>query len=114
MGAAVGVGAAISTSVAGEVAKLQVVDRERLSGLQAVTLHRLLGSRPDDLFDEDCDAGAAPTGTDATSRQSTASIITSRSVNTASRRTGNSVKRELFPWTCRRLRLIFGRNEFIK
>jgi exodeoxyribonuclease V alpha subunit len=33
--------------VAAEVGDLEVVDRERLSGLQAVTLHRLLGSRPD-------------------------------------------------------------------
>jgi exodeoxyribonuclease V alpha subunit len=39
--------ARLAEAVAGEVAKLQVVDRERLSGLQAVTLHRLLGSRPD-------------------------------------------------------------------
>ncbi|SHV34308.1 exodeoxyribonuclease V subunit alpha [Mycobacteroides abscessus subsp. abscessus] len=30
-----------------EVNKLDAVDRSRLAGLQATTLHRLLGSRPD-------------------------------------------------------------------
>jgi exodeoxyribonuclease V alpha subunit len=39
--------ARLAEAVAGEVADLDAVDRERLSGLQAVTLHRLLGSRPD-------------------------------------------------------------------
>jgi exodeoxyribonuclease V alpha subunit len=39
--------ARLAEAVAGEVAELDAVDRERLSGLQAVTLHRLLGSRPD-------------------------------------------------------------------
>ncbi|OBG28932.1 exodeoxyribonuclease V subunit alpha [Mycobacterium sp. 852002-51057_SCH5723018] len=39
--------ARLTEAVAAEVGKLEVVDRERLSGLQAVTLHRLLGSRPD-------------------------------------------------------------------
>ncbi|WP_425518527.1 exodeoxyribonuclease V subunit alpha [Mycobacterium spongiae] len=39
--------ARLTEAVAAEVARLEAVDRERLSGLQAVTLHRLLGSRPD-------------------------------------------------------------------
>lgn len=39
--------ARLSEAVAAEVSKLEDVDRQRLSGLQAVTLHRLLGSRPD-------------------------------------------------------------------
>jgi exodeoxyribonuclease V alpha subunit len=39
--------ARLSGAVAAEVDKLDSVDRERLSGLHAVTLHRLLGSRPD-------------------------------------------------------------------
>jgi exodeoxyribonuclease V alpha subunit len=39
--------ARLSEAVATEVGKLDAVDRQRLSGLQAVTLHRLLGSRPD-------------------------------------------------------------------
>jgi exodeoxyribonuclease V alpha subunit len=39
--------ARLTEAVAAEVGKLDVVDQERLSGLQAVTLHRLLGSRPD-------------------------------------------------------------------
>lgn len=39
--------ARLTEAVAVEVAKLDVVDRARLTGLQAVTLHRLLGSRPD-------------------------------------------------------------------
>jgi exodeoxyribonuclease V alpha subunit len=39
--------ARLAEAVASEVAELDAVDRERLSGLQAVTLHRLLGSRPD-------------------------------------------------------------------
>jgi exodeoxyribonuclease V alpha subunit len=39
--------ARLAEAVAGEVAKLHAIDRERLSGLQAVTLHRLLGGRPD-------------------------------------------------------------------
>ena len=39
--------ARLSEAVAAEVDKLDSVDRERLSGLHAVTLHRLLGSRPD-------------------------------------------------------------------
>ena len=39
--------ARLTEAVAAEVGKLEGVDRERLSGLSAVTLHRLLGSRPD-------------------------------------------------------------------
>lgn len=39
--------ARLSEAVATEVGKLDAVDRQRLSGMQAVTLHRLLGSRPD-------------------------------------------------------------------
>jgi exodeoxyribonuclease V alpha subunit len=39
--------ARLAEAVAGQVRKLDTVDRERLSGLHAVTLHRLLGSRPD-------------------------------------------------------------------
>lgn len=39
--------ARLTEAVAAEVAKLDTVDRERLAGLQAVTLHRLLGPRPD-------------------------------------------------------------------
>jgi exodeoxyribonuclease V alpha subunit len=39
--------ARLAEAVTGEVGKLNAVDRERLSGLHAVTLHRLLGSRPD-------------------------------------------------------------------
>jgi len=39
--------ARLAEAVTSEVAELDAVDRERLSGLQAVTLHRLLGSRPD-------------------------------------------------------------------
>jgi exodeoxyribonuclease V alpha subunit len=39
--------ARLSEAVAAEVGRLDAVDRQRLSGLQAVTLHRLLGSRPD-------------------------------------------------------------------
>jgi exodeoxyribonuclease V alpha subunit len=39
--------ARLAEAVTGEVDKLDAVDRERLSGLRAVTLHRLLGSRPD-------------------------------------------------------------------
>jgi exodeoxyribonuclease V alpha subunit len=39
--------ARLSEAVAAEVGKLETVDRERLSVLQALTLHRLLGSRPD-------------------------------------------------------------------
>lgn len=39
--------ARLTEAVAAEVAKLDPGDRERLAGLQAVTLHRLLGSRPD-------------------------------------------------------------------
>ncbi len=39
--------ARLTEAIANEVEKLDAVDRERLSGLHAVTLHRLLGSRPD-------------------------------------------------------------------
>lgn len=39
--------ARLSEAVAAEIAKLETIDRQRLSGLNAVTLHRLLGSRPD-------------------------------------------------------------------
>jgi exodeoxyribonuclease V alpha subunit len=39
--------ARLTEAVAGEVAKLPATDRARLSGLEAVTLHRLLGTRPD-------------------------------------------------------------------
>ncbi|CPR11846.1 exodeoxyribonuclease V, alpha subunit [Mycobacterium bohemicum DSM 44277] len=39
--------ARLTEAVAAEVAKLDPGDRECLAGLQAVTLHRLLGSRPD-------------------------------------------------------------------
>ncbi|MFZ1175089.1 MAG: exodeoxyribonuclease V subunit alpha [Mycobacterium sp.] len=39
--------ARLTEAVAAEVAKLDTSDRERLAGLEAVTLHRLLGSRPD-------------------------------------------------------------------
>lgn len=39
--------ARLTEAVATEVARLDIRDRERLAGLQAVTLHRLLGSRPD-------------------------------------------------------------------
>jgi len=39
--------ARLAEAVTGEVGELNAVDRERLSGLHAVTLHRLLGSRPD-------------------------------------------------------------------
>ncbi|MGO9509442.1 MAG: exodeoxyribonuclease V subunit alpha [Mycobacterium sp.] len=39
--------ARLAEAVASEVAELEAVDSARLSGLQAVTLHRLLGSRPD-------------------------------------------------------------------
>jgi exodeoxyribonuclease V alpha subunit len=39
--------ARLAEAVAGEVRKLETVDQQRLTGLQAVTLHRLLGSRPD-------------------------------------------------------------------
>jgi exodeoxyribonuclease V alpha subunit len=39
--------ARLGEAVATEVAKLDVVDQARLTGLQATTLHRLLGSRPD-------------------------------------------------------------------
>lgn len=39
--------ARLTAAVAVEVAKLDDRDRERLAGLRAVTLHRLLGSRPD-------------------------------------------------------------------
>ncbi len=39
--------ARLTEAIASEIEKLDAVDRERLSGLQAVTLHRLLGSRPD-------------------------------------------------------------------
>jgi exodeoxyribonuclease V alpha subunit len=38
--------ARLTQAIANEVERLDVVDRERLSGLQAVTLHRLLGSLP--------------------------------------------------------------------
>lgn len=39
--------ARLAEAVAAEVENLDVVDRARLAGLQATTLHRLLGSRPD-------------------------------------------------------------------
>jgi exodeoxyribonuclease V alpha subunit len=39
--------ARLQEAVQGEIDKLNVSDRARLSGLHAVTLHRLLGSRPD-------------------------------------------------------------------
>jgi exodeoxyribonuclease V alpha subunit len=39
--------ARLADAVAAEVGKLADVDRARLSGLRATTLHRLLGSRPD-------------------------------------------------------------------
>jgi exodeoxyribonuclease V alpha subunit len=39
--------ARLAEAVATEVAKLDAVDQARLTGLQATTLHRLLGSRPD-------------------------------------------------------------------
>ena len=39
--------ARLGEAVATEVAKLDAVDQARLTGLQAMTLHRLLGSRPD-------------------------------------------------------------------
>ncbi|OBI12717.1 exodeoxyribonuclease V subunit alpha [Mycobacterium sp. E2497] len=39
--------ARLTEAVAAEVARLEPADRERLAGLEAVTLHRLLGSRPD-------------------------------------------------------------------
>ncbi|MGD1255007.1 exodeoxyribonuclease V subunit alpha [Mycobacterium seoulense] len=39
--------ARLTEAVAAEVARLEPPDRERLAGLEAVTLHRLLGSRPD-------------------------------------------------------------------
>ncbi|SEB09451.1 MULTISPECIES: exodeoxyribonuclease V subunit alpha [unclassified Mycobacterium] len=39
--------ARLQEAVSAEVAKLETADRERLSGLRAVTLHRLLGGRPD-------------------------------------------------------------------
>ena len=39
--------ARLGEAVATEVAKLDAVDQARLTGLQATTLHRLLGSRPD-------------------------------------------------------------------
>ena len=39
--------ARLQEAVSAEVAKLDATDRERLSGLRAVTLHRLLGGRPD-------------------------------------------------------------------
>jgi len=39
--------ARLQEAVSAEVAKLDAADRERLSGLRAVTLHRLLGGRPD-------------------------------------------------------------------
>jgi exodeoxyribonuclease V alpha subunit len=39
--------ARLTEAVAIEIGGLETVDRERLSGLSAVTLHRLLGSRPD-------------------------------------------------------------------
>jgi exodeoxyribonuclease V alpha subunit len=38
--------ARLAEAVGAEAAKLDTVDRDRLAGLQAVTLHRLLGSRP--------------------------------------------------------------------
>jgi exodeoxyribonuclease V alpha subunit len=39
--------ARLAEAVAGEVSNLDGIDRHRLAGLDAVTLHRLLGSRPD-------------------------------------------------------------------
>ncbi|MFZ3270465.1 MAG: exodeoxyribonuclease V subunit alpha [Mycobacterium sp.] len=39
--------ARLGEAVATEIAKLDAVDQARLTGLQATTLHRLLGSRPD-------------------------------------------------------------------
>jgi exodeoxyribonuclease V alpha subunit len=39
--------ARLAEAVAAEVEKLDALDRARLAGLQATTLHRLLGSRPD-------------------------------------------------------------------
>jgi exodeoxyribonuclease V alpha subunit len=39
--------ARLAEAVAAEVEKLDAVDRARLAGLRATTLHRLLGSRPD-------------------------------------------------------------------
>ncbi len=39
--------ARLQEAVTAEVAKLEAADQERLSGLRAVTLHRLLGRRPD-------------------------------------------------------------------
>ncbi|MGZ4582828.1 MAG: exodeoxyribonuclease V subunit alpha [Mycobacterium sp.] len=39
--------ARLAEAVAAEVAELDSPDRKRLAGLEAVTLHRLLGSRPD-------------------------------------------------------------------
>ncbi|OKH85048.1 exodeoxyribonuclease V subunit alpha [Mycobacterium sp. ST-F2] len=39
--------ARLQEAVSAEVAKLDAADRERLTGLRAVTLHRLLGKRPD-------------------------------------------------------------------
>lgn len=39
--------ARLAEAVAGEIGNLDAVDRRRLAGLDAVTLHRLLGSRPD-------------------------------------------------------------------
>ncbi|BBZ57776.1 RecBCD enzyme subunit RecD [Mycolicibacterium phocaicum] len=39
--------ARLQEAVSAEVARLDSADRERLSGLRAVTLHRLLGGRPD-------------------------------------------------------------------
>jgi exodeoxyribonuclease V alpha subunit len=39
--------ARLQEAVSAEVAKLESADQERLSGLRAVTLHRLLGGRPD-------------------------------------------------------------------
>jgi exodeoxyribonuclease V alpha subunit len=39
--------ARLAEAVSAEVERLDAIDRERIAGLQAVTLHRLLGSRPD-------------------------------------------------------------------
>jgi ATP-dependent exoDNAse (exonuclease V) alpha subunit len=39
--------ARLQEAVQAEIDKLDAADRERLAGLHAVTLHRLLGSRPD-------------------------------------------------------------------
>jgi exodeoxyribonuclease V alpha subunit len=39
--------ARLQEAVSAEVARLEPVDQERLGGLQAVTLHRLLGTKPD-------------------------------------------------------------------